>query len=63
MGFSSVVLVGHDDGGLLCLKAAQKVQSVGSFSVSFLGFFCQLITILYLDEFMRPIAVGPKMRD
>ncbi|KAL6568087.1 hypothetical protein OROHE_003771 [Orobanche hederae] len=26
MGFSSVVLVGHDDGGLLALKAAQKVQ-------------------------------------
>ncbi|KAL2463092.1 alpha/beta-hydrolase superfamily protein [Forsythia ovata] len=27
MGFSSVVLVGHDDGGLLALKAAQEVQS------------------------------------
>ncbi|XP_035845587.1 uncharacterized protein LOC110935643 [Helianthus annuus] len=27
MGFSSVVLVGHDDGGLLALKAAQRVQS------------------------------------
>ncbi|WOH09820.1 hypothetical protein DCAR_0729279 [Daucus carota subsp. sativus] len=27
MGFSSVVLVGHDDGGLLALKAAQKVIS------------------------------------
>ncbi|KAG6425354.1 hypothetical protein SASPL_115784 [Salvia splendens] len=27
MGFSSVVIVGHDDGGLLALKAAQKVQS------------------------------------
>ncbi|KAG8379875.1 hypothetical protein BUALT_Bualt07G0134800 [Buddleja alternifolia] len=27
MGFSSVVLVGHDDGGLLALKAAQKVQT------------------------------------
>ncbi|KAL8465734.1 hypothetical protein ACS0TY_034998 [Phlomoides rotata] len=26
LGFSSVVLVGHDDGGLLALKAAQKVQ-------------------------------------
>ncbi|XP_010254284.1 PREDICTED: uncharacterized protein LOC104595303 isoform X2 [Nelumbo nucifera] len=26
MGFSSVVLVGHDDGGLLALKAAQKVR-------------------------------------
>ncbi|KAL8189293.1 hypothetical protein R6Q57_028859 [Mikania cordata] len=26
MGFSSVVLVGHDDGGLLALKAAQRVK-------------------------------------
>lgn len=25
--FSSVVLVGHDDGGLLALKAVQKLQS------------------------------------
>lgn len=30
MGFSSVVLVGHDDGGLLALKAAQKVMSSAS---------------------------------
>ena len=35
MGFSSVVLVGHDDGGLLALMAAQKVQaSMNSFNVS-----------------------------
>ncbi|XP_054781720.1 uncharacterized protein LOC129288929 isoform X2 [Prosopis cineraria] len=27
IGFSSVVLIGHDDGGLLALKAAQRVQS------------------------------------
>lgn len=27
MGFSSVLLVGHDDGGLLALKAAQRVHS------------------------------------
>ncbi|KAL0796668.1 hypothetical protein Bca101_068045 [Brassica carinata] len=27
MGFSSVVLVGHDDGGLLALKAAERVQA------------------------------------
>ncbi|XP_077227286.1 uncharacterized protein LOC143860494 [Tasmannia lanceolata] len=27
MGFSSVVLVGHDDGGLLALKAAERVRS------------------------------------
>lgn len=27
MGLSSVVLVGHDDGGLLALKAAQKVKA------------------------------------
>ncbi|KAL4387846.1 hypothetical protein GQ457_09G007740 [Hibiscus cannabinus] len=35
MGFSSVVLVGHDDGGLLALKAAQKVQtSMNSFNIT-----------------------------
>ncbi|XP_023644399.1 uncharacterized protein LOC17897672 isoform X2 [Capsella rubella] len=27
MGFSSVVLVGHDDGGLLALKAAERIQA------------------------------------
>ncbi|KAM1714558.1 hypothetical protein ACFX12_025144 [Malus domestica] len=38
MGFSSVVLVGHDDGGLLALMAAQKVQaSVNSFNVTIKG--------------------------
>ena len=41
MGFSSVVLVGHDDGGLLALKAAQRLQEspINSFNVSvrFLG--------------------------
>ncbi|XP_076929682.1 uncharacterized protein LOC143594191 [Bidens hawaiensis] len=30
MGLSSVVLVGHDDGGLLALKAAQRVKSSSS---------------------------------
>ncbi|KAF5466696.1 hypothetical protein F2P56_016601 [Juglans regia] len=38
MGFSSVVLVGHDDGGLLALKAAQRVQtSMNSFNVVIQG--------------------------
>ncbi|GMI91868.1 hypothetical protein like AT1G15490 [Hibiscus trionum] len=38
MGFSSVVLVGHDDGGLLALKAAQKVQaSTNSFNITIKG--------------------------
>ncbi|XP_059303320.1 uncharacterized protein LOC132055485 [Lycium ferocissimum] len=32
MGFTSVVLVGHDDGGLLALKAAQRVQSSTNFN-------------------------------
>jgi pimeloyl-ACP methyl ester carboxylesterase len=27
MGFSSVVFVGHDDGGLLALKAAQRLMA------------------------------------
>lgn len=30
MGFSSVVLIGHDDGGLLALKAAQRAHESGS---------------------------------
>ncbi|XP_044497471.1 uncharacterized protein LOC123219539 [Mangifera indica] len=37
MGFSSVVLVGHDDGGLLSLKAAQRVQLSNSFNVAIQG--------------------------
>ncbi|KAF3673892.1 putative histone H2A variant 3 [Capsicum annuum] len=32
MGFTSVVLVGHDDGGLLALMAAQRVQSSTNFT-------------------------------
>lgn len=32
MRLSSVVLVGHDDGGLLALKAAQKVKASPSFA-------------------------------
>ncbi|XP_050232838.1 uncharacterized protein LOC126681336 [Mercurialis annua] len=35
MGFSSVVLVGHDDGGLLALMAAQRLQtSMNAFNVT-----------------------------
>ncbi|KAL2927186.1 putative esterase/lipase 2 [Bienertia sinuspersici] len=30
MGFSSVILVGHDDGGLLALRAAERVRTSGS---------------------------------
>ncbi|KAL1565075.1 hypothetical protein AAHA92_07339 [Salvia divinorum] len=37
MGFSSVVIVGHDDGGLLALKAAQKVQSDNSLKLEIKG--------------------------
>ncbi|KAF8393280.1 hypothetical protein HHK36_021521 [Tetracentron sinense] len=38
MRFSSVVLVGHDDGGLLALKAAQRVrESANSFHVEIKG--------------------------
>ncbi|GMH14275.1 hypothetical protein Nepgr_016116 [Nepenthes gracilis] len=32
MGFSSVILVGHDDGGLLVLKAAERAQTNGSYT-------------------------------
>ncbi|KAK7402321.1 hypothetical protein VNO78_14500 [Psophocarpus tetragonolobus] len=38
IGFSSVVLIGHDDGGLLALMAAQRVQtSMSSFNVTVKG--------------------------
>ncbi|VFQ87352.1 unnamed protein product [Cuscuta campestris] len=38
MGFSSVILVGHDDGGLLALKAAQRaLSSTGSIDVEIKG--------------------------
>uniref|UniRef100_A0A2P2KQL3 AB hydrolase-1 domain-containing protein n=3 Tax=Rhizophora mucronata TaxID=61149 RepID=A0A2P2KQL3_RHIMU len=38
MGFSSVVLVGHDDGGLLALMAAQRVKaSMNSFNITIEG--------------------------
>ncbi|KAL0732154.1 hypothetical protein Bca4012_028248 [Brassica carinata] len=30
MGFASVVLVGHDDGGLIALKAAQRLESASN---------------------------------
>lgn len=39
MGFSSVVLIGHDDGGLLALKAAERVQLMKSHNVSFHNLF------------------------
>lgn len=46
LGFSSVVLVGHDDGGLLALKAAQRVQeSRSSVNVSKLPCFLKLAKI------------------
>lgn len=34
MGFSSVVFVGHDDGGLLALKAAEKIRTFVDCKVS-----------------------------
>lgn len=47
IGFSSVVLIGHDDGGLLALMAAQKNKSsLSCFNVcissSFI--FCKYLT-------------------
>lgn len=45
IGFSSVVLIGHDDGGLLALKAAQKAQSLmSSFNVCVSFLFVLFIT-------------------
>ncbi|KAI4324699.1 hypothetical protein MLD38_030161 [Melastoma candidum] len=37
LGFSSVVLVGHDDGGILALKAAEKLQTTNSYNVAVAG--------------------------
>lgn len=38
MGFTSVILVGHDDGGLLALRAAQRVQtSMNSYNFAIRG--------------------------
>ncbi|CAA7397164.1 unnamed protein product [Spirodela intermedia] len=37
LGLSSVVLVGHDDGGILVLKAAEKARRFSSFSVEVKG--------------------------
>ncbi|CAJ2651936.1 unnamed protein product [Trifolium pratense] len=42
IGFSSVVLIGHDDGGLLALMAAQRVQT----SMSFHN--CGFVALLFL---------------
>jgi pimeloyl-ACP methyl ester carboxylesterase len=33
MGLRSVVLVGHDDGGLLALKTAEKLRTYGGHKV------------------------------
>lgn len=47
MGFSSVVLVGHDDGGLVALRAAQRVQaSISSSNVSELSMDNQIMSFL-----------------
>ena len=47
-----MVLIGHDDGGLLALKAVQRVRSsMNSFNVSvLLAFLLQV----YLNEFDLP---------
>lgn len=47
IGFSSVVMIGHDDGGLLALLAAQRVQtSMNSFNVSIFSCLLTLVSIL-----------------
>ncbi|KAJ8773631.1 hypothetical protein K2173_005877 [Erythroxylum novogranatense] len=55
MGFSSVVLVGHDDGGLLALKAAQRVQaSASSFNVAIKGVV--LVNVSFSRELVPAFA-------
>lgn len=53
MGLSSVVLVGHDDGGLLALKAAQKVKaSVNLINVEIKG------VVLLTTSLSREVVPG-----
>jgi len=48
MGFSSVVFVGHDDGGLLALKAAQRLMATNDpIKVSRLVIRCILSRLIY----------------
>lgn len=55
MGLSSVVLVGHDDGGLLALKAAQRVHSsANSFNVQIMGLV--LLTVSLSREVVPAFA-------
>ncbi|KAI3814983.1 hypothetical protein L1987_14633 [Smallanthus sonchifolius] len=52
MGFSSVVLVGHDDGGLLALKAAQRVKASLSLDVEIKG------VVLLTTSLSREVVPG-----
>ncbi|XP_057968797.1 uncharacterized protein LOC131158158 isoform X2 [Malania oleifera] len=55
MGFSSVVLVGHDDGGLLALKAAQRIQaSSNSFHIEIRGLV--LLSLSLSRDVVPPLA-------
>ncbi|KAM0020217.1 putative haloalkane dehalogenase [Helianthus debilis subsp. tardiflorus] len=52
MGFSSVVLVGHDDGGLLALKAAQRAKESPSLDVEIKG------VVLLTTNLSREVVPG-----
>ncbi|XP_010542271.1 PREDICTED: uncharacterized protein LOC104815542 isoform X2 [Tarenaya hassleriana] len=55
MGFSSVVLVGHDDGGLLALRAAERVQApTSNNSISIKGVV--LLNVSLSREVVPPFA-------
>ncbi|KAM7483684.1 hypothetical protein LguiB_008267 [Lonicera macranthoides] len=54
MGFSSVVLVGHDDGGLLALKTAQRLQSSANSNVEVKGVI--LLTVSLSREVVPAFA-------
>jgi hypothetical protein len=67
MRFSSVVFVGHDDGGLLALKATERIQaSPDSSKVNFCSihkFVCPILAVLLVTlEYLSSMACGCCLR-
>lgn len=55
MGFSSVILVGHDDGGLLALRAAEKMKMSGNSAyvsnATRFSFIWRLLRWIYVKDY------------